>query len=92
MWRWRSKAGDDQVRKALRYFSDTDLTWSPHLGGFVLHAPSGAFLAFPPLRALACIGLELEALLGLVVDFQQAMRAFLLLLLFTISVAWRSRR
>ena len=69
MWRWRIESSGNQVRESLCYFSDIDLTRSPLLSGLDLHAPSGALAAFPPLRTLACIGLELKALLGLVVDF-----------------------
>ena len=65
---WRSKSGDDQVRKTLSYFSDTNLTWSPHLSGLVFRAPSGGFLARPPSRMLAGVGLELPTVLCLVED------------------------
>ena len=78
---WRFKSGNNQVRESLHYFSNIYLTRSPLLSGLDLHAPSSAFLAPPPFRALACIGFEFKTLLQLMVYCQQAVLALLLLLL-----------
>ena len=76
---WRSKSGDNQVRKTLIYFSHTDLTWLSHLSGLVFHIPSGGFLARPPRRMFAGIGLELPAVLCLVEDHEVAVGTTFLL-------------